>query len=112
MKKLYLACAASILAAAPFTLAHAEETMTVQIPYPFVAHGVAMPAGAYTIHEMQPSRAMLLRGPGGHSVLIMGQPGFTGGAPAELVFRGVDGHMVLSTAYDDAGSAGIIPATR
>lgn len=102
MKRIYLACALSLFA---LTAARADSLMTVRIPYPFVFAGVTMPAGVYIIHEMEPSNAMVLRAPDGRSITIMSQPGqpATPGAPAELVFRSVNGRMVLSEVYHDAG---------
>jgi len=112
MKSIRLACAVSVFAAASITMAHAASTLAVQVPYPFVAEGVSLPAGAYIIHEMQPSGAVLLRGPNGRAVMVMSQPGavIAPGAPAELVFRNVNGRMVLAAVHEATDGARVIPA--
>ena len=60
------------------SLLSAEQVLKVHVPFDFVASGVKLPAGNYTIVEAENRGAIFVRGEGaGHSVAVITYPGAT-----------------------------------
>ena len=113
-RRVFLTIAALVvLLHAGGTAAYAQK-LTVDIGFPFVANGVTMPAGGYSVQVTRQGPITLI-GPDGKSIL-MPVVAFLGrhdrDADPELVFDKMDGKLELSEIWP-AGSDGVLVlATR
>jgi hypothetical protein len=112
MKSLKLTCAVLGLALASLMPAMAESSLSVNVPYPFVAGKVRLPAGAYTIQEDMVNGIVTIRNNEGKTVALLSSPGVqTAGRAAapSLTFVNVRGEMVLTSVHEAELPARALP---
>ena len=87
------------------------ESLSVNIPYSFVAGKVKLPAGAYTIQEEMLNGVITIRSVDGKTVALLSSPGVLtpGGAMPTLTFVNVGGEMVLTTIREASLPARVLP---
>ena len=112
MKSLKLTCAVLGLALASLMPAMAESSLSVNVPYPFVAGKVRLPAGAYTIQEEVLTGIVTIRNSAGKAVVLLSGPGFgtAGSVSPGLTFVNVHGEMVLTSLQEEERPSRTLPA--
>lgn len=102
MKLIKLAAVA--LAVTGMALADSNDRLVVKVPFSFEVGGRQLPAGAYTISEMNPNGVVYVRGQGTSILALSGPAGDDTKGQSALVFERVNGteHLV---GFDLAGGA-------
>jgi hypothetical protein len=102
MKSLKLTFAVLGLSLAALLPLQAESSLSVTVPYPFVAGNVRLPAGSYTIQESMTNGVITIRNNAGRTVALLSSPGFrtAGNAAPKLTFVNVRGEMVLTSVQE------------
>lgn len=111
MKSLKLTCAVLGFSLLSLTPLMAESSLSVNVPYPFVAGKVRLPAGAYTIQEEVVNGVLTIRNSEGKAVVLLSAPGVKAagnGAPS-LTFVNVHGEMVLTAIQEEARPSRALP---
>jgi len=90
----------------------AESSLSVTVPYPFVAGNVRLPAGSYTIQESMTNGLITIRNNEGRVVALLSSPGVptAGSAGPNLTFVNVRGEMVLMSVHEAARVSRVLPA--
>ena len=111
MKSLKLTCAVLGLSLASMMPMMAESSLSVNVPYPFVAGKVKLPAGVYTIQEDATTGVITIRNSEGHTVALLSSPGVrtAGNAVPSLTFVNVRGEMVLTSVQEAESPARALP---
>lgn len=112
MKSLKLTCAVLGLSLASVMPMMAESSLSVNVPYPFVAGKVRLPAGVYTIQEDVMTGIVTIRNTEGNTVALLSSPGVrtaSSGAPS-LTFVNVRGEMVLAGLQEAEHPSRALPA--
>jgi len=111
MKSIKLTCAVLGLSLASLTPLMAETSLRVNVPYPFVAGKVKLPAGVYTIQEEEVNGVVTIRDSAGKAVVVLSGPGMqtASGARPSLIFVNVGGEMVLSTIQGAENPSRVLP---
>ena len=112
MKSLKVMCAVLGLSLAVLTPLMAESSLSVNVPYPFVAGKVRLPAGAYTIQEDAVSGILTIRNSEGRTVAVLSGPGVevAGNGRPSLTFVNVRGEMVLTSVQEAERPPRVLPA--
>jgi hypothetical protein len=102
MKSLKLTFAVLGLSLASLMPLMAESALSVNVPYPFVAGKVRLPAGAYTIQEDLVNGILTIRNSEGKAVALISSPAghVAGSAGPSLTFVNVRGEMVLTSVHE------------
>jgi hypothetical protein len=111
MKSLKLTFAVLGLSLAALLPLQAESSLSVAVPYPFVAGNVRLPAGAYTIQESMRNGVIAIRNNQGKTVALLSAPGVqaaASGAP-NLTFVNVRGEMVLMSVREAEHVSRVLP---
>ncbi len=110
MKSLKLTCAALGLSLVSLTPLMAES-ISVKVPYSFVAGRTKLPAGAYTIQEDSVNGILMIRNSEGKAVAVLSGPGVQTGSTAapSLTFVNVRGEMVLTSVQTAERPARALP---
>jgi hypothetical protein len=112
MKSLMLTCAVLGLSLASMVPMMAESSLSVNVPYPFVAGKVRLPAGAYTIQEDLVNGVVTIRNSEGNTVALISTPGVrtaSSSAVPSLTFVNVRGEMVLTSVQEAELPARALP---
>jgi hypothetical protein len=112
MKSLKLTCAALGLSVLSMMPLMADSYLNVNVPYPFVAGKVRLPAGAYTIQEELMTGIVSIRNSAGKTVVLLSSPGAgdVGSVAPSLTFVNVHGEMVLTTIQEEERRSRTLPA--
>ncbi|MGD0616128.1 MAG: hypothetical protein ABSB67_00545 [Bryobacteraceae bacterium] len=112
MKSLKLTCAALGLSVLSMMPLMADSYLNVNVPYPFVAGKVRLPAGAYTIQEEALTGIVTIRNSAGKAVVLLSGPGFgtAGSVSPGLTFVNVHGEMVLTSLQEEERPSRTLPA--
>jgi hypothetical protein len=83
----------------------------VNVPYPFVAGTVKLPAGAYTIQEETNNGVITIRNSAGRTVALLSGPGTerAESAAPSLSFVNVRGEMVLTSVHEVDRPSRVLP---
>jgi hypothetical protein len=102
MKSLKLTFAVLGLSLASLMPVMAESSLSVNVPYPFVAGKTKLSAGAYTIQEDTINGILTIRDSEGKAVALLSSPaGQTAGSVGpSLTFVNVRGEMVLMAVHE------------
>jgi hypothetical protein len=111
MKSLKLTFAVLGLSLAALLPLQADSSLSVTVPYPFVAGNVSLPAGAYTIQESMTNGVITIRNNEGRTVAVLSGPGFqmAGNARPSLTFVNVRGEMVLTSVHEAEHVSRVLP---
>ena len=112
MKSLKLTCAALGLSVLSMMPLMADSYLSVNVPYPFVAGKVRLPAGAYTIQEETLTGIVSIRNSAGKTVVLLSGPGAgtVGAVSPGLTFVNVHGEMVLTSLQEEERPSRTLPA--
>jgi hypothetical protein len=110
MKSLKLTFAVLGLSLAALLPLQAASSLSVNVPYPFVAGNVRLPAGSYTIQESMTNGVITIRNNQGKTVALLSGPGVgtPNGAPS-LTFVNVRGQMVLMSVHEAEHVSRVLP---
>jgi len=111
MKSIKSVCVVLGLSLVSLVPAMAGVPISVNVPYPFVAGKVKLPAGSYTIQEDAMNGVVTIRSSDGRSVVLMSGPGVrtSDNVPPSLTFVNVRGQMVLSSIQPEADASRVLP---
>jgi hypothetical protein len=89
----------------------AETPLSVNVPYPFVAGKLKLPAGAYTIQEDVMTGVITIRNNEGRTVVLLSGPGArtANNAVPSLTFVNVKGEMVLTAIQAEESPSRVLP---
>jgi len=112
MKSLKLTCAAVGLSLVALTPLMAESSLSVNVPYSFIAGKMKLPAGAYTIQEDAVTGVVLIRNSEGKTVALLSGPGVqvAGTGTPSVTFANVRGEMVLTSVQEAERPARVLPS--
>jgi len=108
--KLIKLCVLVGLAAAALAPLQAQS-LSVNVPYPFVVGKLKLPAGAYTIQEEMVNGVITIRSADGRTVALLSSPGALtpDGAMPSLTFVNAGGEMVLTAIREASLPARVLP---
>jgi len=99
LKSMFAVLGLSLAALLPL---QADSSLSVTVPYPFIAGNVRLPAGSYTIQESAMNGVITIRNNQGRTVALLSGPGIqtAGNARPSLTFVNVRGEMVLTSVHE------------